>query len=110
MVLLFFFYYQSKVTVFIYIVKYKQTIVKLLFHYLNWIKNTFLMMIKKVICEDSAAPFFSTISHNLKKQAKKYPILFYLYYLPVKLLCKFNRCLIKRYETKTNKIIKILVE
>ncbi len=91
---------------------------------------------KKEVGEDGAATFFSTISHDLKrhvklfvdyqlkdqvplrirgnaeyfitikKRDKKYPILLYLYYLPFKLIYKFLRSLIKRYELKKKPISK----
>ncbi len=91
---------------------------------------------KKEVGEDGAATFFSTISHDLKrhiklfvdyqlkdqvplrirgnaeyfitikKRDKKYPILLYIYYLPLKLIYKFLRRLIQKYELKKKPISK----
>lgn len=91
---------------------------------------------KKLVGEDGAATFFSTVSHNLKrhtkifvdyqlkdqvplrirgnaeyfltikKRDKKYPILLMLYYLPFKLALKIVSSLLKKYELKKNKTSK----
>ncbi len=91
---------------------------------------------KKLVGEDGAATFFSTVSHNLKrhtkifvdyqlkdqvplrirgnaeyflqikKREKKYPILLMLYYLPFKLALKIVSSLLKKYELKKNKTSK----
>lgn len=91
---------------------------------------------KKLVGEDGAATFFSTVSHNLKRHAKifvdyqlkdqvplrirgnaeyflkikkrekKYPILLMLYYLPFKLALKIVSGLLKKYELKKNKTSK----
>lgn len=91
---------------------------------------------KKLVGEDGAATFFSTVSHNLKRHAKifvdyqlkdqvplrirgnaeyfltikkrdkKYPILLALYYLPFKLALKIVTKLLKKYELKKNKTSK----
>lgn len=85
---------------------------------------------KKVVGEDGAATFFSTVSHDLKRHAKifvdyqlrqqvplrirgnseyfitikkrllKYPLLLMVYYLPFKILYSLSRYYLKRYETK----------
>lgn len=91
---------------------------------------------KKIVGEDGAATFFSTVSHDLKRHAKifvdyqlrqqvplrirgnseyfitikkrkkKYPILLFIYYLPFIGLNKLIKYLIKRYETKKIKVSK----
>lgn len=83
---------------------------------------------KKIVGEDGAATFFSTVSHDLKRHAKifvdyqlrqqvplrirgnseyfitikdrkkKYPFLLFLYYLPFKALLNINKYFIKKYE------------
>lgn len=83
---------------------------------------------KKIVGEDGAATFFSTVSHDLKRHAKifvdyqlrqqvplrirgnseyfitikdrkkKYPFLLFLYYLPFKTLLNINKYFIKKYE------------
>lgn len=88
----------------------------------------------KAVGEDGAATFFSTISHDLKRtvkvfcdyqlkdqvplrirgnseyfitiksRKKKYPMLLYLYYLPIILFDKLINKLIKKYETKRQTI------
>lgn len=92
---------------------------------------------KKEVGEDGAATFFSTVSHDLKRHAKifvdyqlkdqvplrirgnaeyflsikenkkKYPLLLYIYYLPIIGLYKMTRSLIKQYETRRKNITKI---
>jgi len=89
---------------------------------------------KKAVGEDGVATFFSTVSHDLKRHCKifvdyqlkdqvplrirgnseyfitvkdrkkKYPFLLLLYYLPIKLLLKINRGLIKKYATKKKRV------
>ena len=91
---------------------------------------------KKLVGEDGAATFFSTVSHNLKRHAKifvdyqlkdqvplrirgnseyfitikkrqkKYPLILMLYYLPFKLIYKILRYYIKKYELKKRRISK----
>lgn len=91
---------------------------------------------KKEVGEDGAATFFSTVSHDLKrhakifvdyqlkdqvplrirgnaeyfitikKRSKKYPLLLYLYYLPIKTFYKIIRHFIKKYESKKKTITK----
>lgn len=85
---------------------------------------------KKIVGEDGAATFFSTVSHDLKRHAKvfvdyqlrqqvplrirgnaeyfitikdrkkKYPLLLMIYYLPFLGLNKLTRYFIKKYETR----------
>ena len=91
---------------------------------------------KKAVGEDGVATFFSTVSHDLKRHCKifvdyqlkdqvplrirgnaeyfinikdrkkKYPYLLFVYYLPIKLLLKINRGLIKKYELRKKKVEK----
>ena len=91
---------------------------------------------KKIVGEDGAATFFSTISHDLKRHTKifvdyqlrqqvplrirgnaeyfitikerkrKYPFLILIYYLPFKGLYKLISLLIKKYETKRKRVSK----
>lgn len=91
---------------------------------------------KKEVGEDGAATFFSTISHDLKrhvkifvdyqlmdqvplrirgneeyfltikKREKKFPLLLYLYYLPILGLNKLTKHFIKSYEQKKKTITK----
>lgn len=91
---------------------------------------------KKIVGEDGAATFFSTVSHDLKRHAKifvdyqlrqqvplrirgnaeyfinikdrkkKYPILLMVYYLPFKGLYKLTKHYIKKYETRKKRISK----
>lgn len=83
---------------------------------------------KKIVGEDGAATFFSTVSHDLKRHAKifvdyqlrqqvplrirgnseyfitikdrkkKYPFLLFLFYLPFKTMLNINKHFIKKYE------------
>lgn len=91
---------------------------------------------KKIVGEDGAATFFSTISHDLKRHTKifvdyqlrqqvplrirgnaeyfitikerkkKYPFLILIYYLPFKGLYKLVSHLIKKYEAKRKRVTK----
>lgn len=89
---------------------------------------------KKAVGEDGVATFFSTVSHDLKRHCKifvdyqlkdqvplrirgnaeyfitikdrkrKYPILLYMYYLPIKIMLKINKGLIKKYELRKRSV------
>ena len=89
---------------------------------------------KKIVGEDGAATFFSTVSHDLKRHAKifvdyqlrqqvplrirgnseyfitikdrkkKYPLLLFVYYLPFLGLYKLTKHYIKKYESKKRRV------
>ena len=91
---------------------------------------------KKVVGEDGAATFFSTVSHDLKRHAKifvdyqlrqqvplrirgnseyfiriqkrkrKYPLLLFVYYLPFLGAFKLTKYLLKKYEQKKKRVEK----
>ena len=91
---------------------------------------------KKIVGEDGAATFFSTVSHDLKRHAKifvdyqlrqqvplrirgnaeyfitikerkkKYPLLLMVYYLPFLGLYKLTKSLIKKYESRRRTVAK----
>ena len=91
---------------------------------------------KKIVGEDGAATFFSTVSHDLKRHAKifvdyqlrqqvplrirgnaeyfitikerkkRYPLLLMIYYLPFLGLYKFIKSLIKSYESRRRTVAK----